>query len=89
MSLAGARRYIGGMTQALLLDLVEWVAAQPRTYGDTMAAWRTSCPRHTIWEDAVAGGFLKRDGRNVAVTAAGIRLLRDHARFATDSNGRT
>jgi hypothetical protein len=89
MSLAVARRYNGGMTQALLLDLVEWVAAQPRTYSDTMAAWRTSCPRHTIWEDAVAGGFIKRDGRNVAVTAAGIRLLRDHARIATDSDGRS
>ena len=25
-----------------------------------MAAWQTSCPRLTIWEDAVDGGFVAR-----------------------------
>ena len=68
------------MTQALLLDLVEWVAAQPRFYPETMDAWRTSCPRLTIWEDAVAGGFVKHDGDHVIVTAEGLRLLRSHGR---------
>ena len=40
-------------TDALILDLVEWVAAQPRAYSDVMDAWRTSCPRLPVWEDAV------------------------------------
>ncbi len=40
-------------THALLLDFVEWVANRPRTYAEAMEAWRTSCPRLTIWEDSV------------------------------------
>ena len=68
------------MTQALLLDLVEWVAAHPRLYRETMDAWRTSCPRLTIWEDAVAGVFVKCDGTRVVVTPKGSQLLRDNGR---------
>jgi len=49
--------------RSLILDLVEWVAVRPRTYTDAMEAWRTSCPRLTIWEDAV-------DLKFVAVTQA-------------------
>ena len=30
---------------SLLDQFLAWVAARPRTYGDTMDAWRTSCPR--------------------------------------------
>lgn len=71
------------MTQALLLDLVEWVAAQPRFYRETMDAWRTSCPRLTIWEDAVAGGLVKCDGDRVVATTEGLQLLRDHGRASS------
>ncbi len=39
--------------QSLVLDLVEWVARNPRPYEEVMEAWRTSCPRLAIWEDAV------------------------------------
>ena len=64
---------------ALILDLVEWVAAGPRTYAELMDAWRTSCPRLTIWEDAVEGGYLRRDTvagvAMVAVTATGRDVL--------------
>ena len=62
--------------QALLLDLVEWVAREPRTHADVMATWRTSCPRLPVWEDAVEQGYVARDGkpcpgqaRRVVVTA--------------------
>lgn len=68
------------MMQALLLDLVEWVAAHPRFYRETMDAWRTSCPRLTIWEDAVGGGFVKCDADRVVVTPKGSQLLRDNGR---------
>ncbi len=74
------RCYNRVMTQALLLDLVEWVAAQPRLYRETMDAWRTSCPRLTIWEDAVAGGFVKCDADRVVVTPKGSELLRENGR---------
>jgi hypothetical protein len=34
--------------------MLAWLASHPRTYGETMGAWRTSCPRLSIWEDALA-----------------------------------
>jgi len=33
---------------ALVLDLVEWVARQPRPYAEVIATWRTSCPRAAL-----------------------------------------
>ena len=60
---------------ALVRDLLDWLAASPRTYAETMEAWRTSCPRLTVWEDAVDAGLVVRrpaDGRvMVELTAAG------------------
>jgi hypothetical protein len=69
------------MASSLTLQLLAWVAARPRTYGETMEAWRTTCPRLTIWEDAVSDGLVAveeagamRDAR-VLVTEAGSALL--------------
>ena len=64
----------------LILDLVEWVGREPRTYAEVMDAWRTSCPRLTVWEDAVERGYLARaagKGQSalVAVTEGGRRFL--------------
>jgi hypothetical protein len=39
--------------RSLVLDLVEWLAKRPRPYRDVMDAWRTSCTRLAIWEDAL------------------------------------
>ena len=44
---------------ALIIELLEWLSAQPRTYGETMDAWRTSCPRMPVWEDAKDGGLIE------------------------------
>jgi hypothetical protein len=38
----------------LVLQMLSWLAGRPRTYAETMDAWRTSCPRLSIWEDALA-----------------------------------
>ena len=66
---------------SLTLQLLAWVAERPRTYGETTEAWRTTCPRLTIWEDAVSDGFLAveeagamRDAR-VLLTDAGRALI--------------
>lgn len=69
----------------LILDLVEWVAREPRSYADVIEAWRTSCPRLTVWEDACDRGFLeRRAGRGAAqmvhVTAQGAKFLGQHGR---------
>ena len=71
--------------EALVFDLVEWVAREPRSYADVIDAWRTSCPRLTVWEDAVDRGLVKREtasgrGTQVVVTDSGRRFLRDQAR---------
>jgi hypothetical protein len=65
---------------ALIRDLVASVAAAPRPYREVLEAWRTSCPRLTVWEDAVDGGFvaLARDAAGevqVVATERGRGLL--------------
>lgn len=62
--------------EPLILDLVEWVAAAPRPYEEVIEAWRTSCPRLTVWEEATDRGWVAcapgRDGALlVSATAAG------------------
>ncbi|MGF1630169.1 MAG: hypothetical protein ACFCUT_11925 [Kiloniellaceae bacterium] len=71
--------------EPLILDLVEWVARQPRSYSQVMEAWRTSCPRLPVWEDAVDRGLVERraDASGdplIAVTAAGLDYLERHGR---------
>lgn len=46
--------------QSLTIDFLAWLAAAPRPYTEVMDAWRTSCPRLTIWEDALDAGFVAR-----------------------------
>ena len=43
---------------ALILDLLEWIGPKPRAYAEVMEAWRTSCPRLPVWEEANARGFV-------------------------------
>lgn len=69
--------------EPLILDLVEWVARKPRPYAEVMEAWRTSCPRLPVWEDAVDRGLVERQAGSdalVTVTAAGLDYLKDNGR---------
>ena len=43
----------------LMVELLEWISRTRRTYEQAMAAWRSSCPRFTIWEDALAMGLIE------------------------------
>jgi hypothetical protein len=67
------------VVEALILDLLEWAAKRERTYEEVMDAWRTSCPKLPVWEDANDRGLVKRDevnGRSVVrVTTSGLALL--------------
>jgi len=47
--------------EPLVLDLLEWIGPQPRPYAEVIDAWRTSCPRLPVWEEANARGFLERE----------------------------
>ena len=54
---------------SLTLQFLAWVAHRPRSYAETMDAWRTSCPRFTIWEDALGDGLVQvESGRSGQVT---------------------
>lgn len=59
----------------LLIQLLAWIAARRRLYGDTMEAWRTSCPRLPVWEDAVEAGLVEIVvGREPGMRACEVRL---------------
>ena len=82
---AGFRDVANDITAPLILDFLEWLAATPRPYAEVMDFWRTSCPRLTVWEDAVDGGYVarKREGRAeaiVEVTPRGHALLEETRR---------
>ena len=69
-------------TKALTFQFLAWVSGAPRTYSDAMDAWRTSCPRLPIWEDAVLAGLVQientgktRSQSRVTLTPKGRELL--------------
>ncbi|MEA2760659.1 MAG: hypothetical protein QOH65_3596 [Methylobacteriaceae bacterium] len=66
----------------LILDFLEWVGPDPRPYAEVMEAWRTSCPRLTVFEDSIDRGFVVRADRMIAITAAGRDFLRESGRMA-------
>ena len=56
----------------LLRDFLVWLDQDERPYDDVMEAWRTSCPRLPVWEEANDRGFLtrRRAGRVVLIGLA-------------------
>ena len=67
----------------LILDLLEWLGDTARPYDEVLDAWRTSCPRFPVWEDAndrgyVTGHAVRGAGPMVSLTAAGSEYLRLH-----------
>ena len=67
---------------ASTLELLAWIAARQRTYAEAMDAWRSTCPRLTVWEDAIAGDLVRviRDAgatgeTTIALTARGRAVL--------------
>lgn len=71
-----------GAHETLTLQLLEWVAEAPRSRTELLEAWKSTCPRLSIWEDACADGLLGcgvgRDDR-VRLTDEGLRRLRARA----------
>lgn len=62
----------------LTVQFLDWVASGNRTRTDVMATWQSSCPRLSIWEDAMIGGLVRFAGdaeRSVVVTPRGRAML--------------
>ena len=74
-----------GPAGQLTIQLLRWVSETPRTYEEAMEAWRTSCPRMPIWDDAIRDGLIELDPRGsmretrVTLTPDGKALLNGHS----------
>jgi hypothetical protein len=66
------------------LELLQWIAARPRTYADAIDAWRSNCPRLSVWDDAMIDGLIRTNRRNgsepvIELTPAGRAVLESRA----------
>lgn len=59
----------------LAVQFLAWIAAAPRTRADVMDAWRSTCPRQSVWEDSVIDGLVAFDAGIVILTARGRDIL--------------
>ncbi len=64
----------------IMVQFLAWIGERPRSYADVMDAWRTSCPRLSVWEDANIDGLVCREGAPggrtlVRLTARGRAVL--------------
>jgi hypothetical protein len=70
---------IDTVVDALILDLLEWLVKRDRSYEEVMDAWRTSCPKLPIWEEANDRGLVKKEDVNgrcvVRISSSGRALL--------------
>jgi hypothetical protein len=68
----------------LMIEFLRWVADRQRSYADAMDAWRSSCPRLTVWEDALVGGLIQVESpgplhqAEVTLTPRGRAILDGH-----------
>jgi hypothetical protein len=68
--------------ETLILDLLEWIGPGSRPYAEVVDAWRTSCPRLPVWEEANDRGFISRrrqpgHGTLVSVSTIGAAHLQE------------
>ena len=67
------------VVEMLIVDFLDWVALKERTYEQVMDAWRTSCPRLQVWEEANDRGLVRIENLDgqlmVRVTPAGSAAL--------------
>jgi hypothetical protein len=77
------------VVDGLILDLLDWLTGDDRTYEEVIDVWRTCCPRLTVWEDANDRGLITREHVNgrelVRVTPAGFAFLQQ--RKTSQSSG--
>jgi hypothetical protein len=67
----------------LMLEFLAWIAGRPRNYEEAMEAWRSTCPRHPVWDDALTEGLIGVENADsmgksmVTLTARGKTLLEE------------
>jgi hypothetical protein len=68
------------MSDPEVRELLSWISRQPRSYPEAIEVWKTHCPRHSLWEDALGDGMIRvvRNGSesHVVLTPRGQAALR-------------
>jgi hypothetical protein len=62
----------------IMIQFLTWIADRPRNYTQTMDAWRSSCPRLSVWEDAIIEGLIRIESnanRSIRLTPRGAAVL--------------
>ena len=68
----------------LILQFLSWVSSRHRTYDEAIEAWQSTCPRHTVWEDAFIDGLVQvengrtQDECTVTLSPRGKAILAEH-----------
>lgn len=65
----------------IMIQFLQWISDRPRSREDVLEAWRSSCPRFPVWEDARADGLIRQRGgergeHRVELTGRGRAALR-------------
>jgi hypothetical protein len=77
-----ANRVASTAAELLTRDFLAWLESAPRTYAEVMEGWRTSCPRFSIWEDALADDLIQIESAAGKPTAQAKITLTDRGRAA-------
>lgn len=70
------------------IQFLAWVASRRRSFADVREAWRSTCPRLSVWEDALGEHLVRceqspgkaADDCAVTLTASGRAILEAHDR---------
>ena len=57
------------------LQLLAWIVERSPSYPETIEVWKTSCPRLSVWEDALADELVRVARGRVSLTTRGNDLL--------------
>jgi hypothetical protein len=81
-----ASRSMSKPESALTWQVLAWVGSRPRSYGEAMEAWRTSCPRLSIWEDAIGDGLVRIEGGGTQPMRQAKVVLTERGQALLDSS---
>jgi hypothetical protein len=86
-SVASAEVAEKAAADALILQLLTFVAEGARSYAETMEAWRSTCPRMPIWEDAVRDGLVRVESGSAMAVSRVVLTPRGKATLAAQRHG--
>jgi hypothetical protein len=66
---------MSALASELTLQLLAWISSRPRTYAEAIEAWRTNCPRQSVWDDACGEGLVQVVRKQVTLTPLGRAAL--------------